>query len=163
MRQRAMIAIALSCNPDLLIADEPTTSLDVTIQAQILDLMRSLRREYGMAILFITHNLGAVAQMADRVVIMYLGRIVEAGSVRDIFYNPQHPYTQDLLHAIPRIGKTRRQRLAAIGGVIPNPFERPTGCHFHPRCKEYEAGICDGIMPELHNLSDGHTVRCYHR
>jgi oligopeptide/dipeptide ABC transporter ATP-binding protein len=163
MRQRAMIAIALSCNPALLIADEPTTSLDVTIQAQILDLMRSLQQEYKMAILFITHNLGAVAQMADRIAIMYLGRVVEESLVRDIFYQPQHPYTQDLLRAIPRIGKTRHQRLAAIGGGIPNPFERPAGCPFHPRCKEFEPGRCDVEMPPLYQLSANHIVRCFHR
>jgi len=163
MRQRAMIAIALSCNPALLIADEPTTSLDVTIQAQILDLMRGLQDEYKMAILFITHNLGAVAQMADRVAIMYLGRVVEEGFVRDIFYDPQHPYTQDLLKAIPKIGKTRHQRLAAIGGGIPTPFERPTGCLFHPRCREFEEGLCNIESPPSNNIGPGHIVSCFHR
>ena len=161
MRQRGMIAVALSCNPALLIADEPTTALDVTIQAQILELMRSLQQEIGMAILFITHNLGAVAQIADRVAIMYLGRVVEEGPVRAIFHQPEHPYTRDLLRAVPRIGKTRGQRLAAIGGVIPNPFERPAGCTFHPRCKEYRPGICDNEAPPITWLSSDHTVRCF--
>jgi oligopeptide/dipeptide ABC transporter ATP-binding protein len=161
MRQRAMIAIALSCNPSLLIADEPTTALDATIQAQILDLMRGLQKEIGMAILFITHNLGAVAQMADRVAIMYLGKVVEKGAVRDIFHHPQHPYTRDLLRAIPHIGKTRGKRLAAIGGGIPHPFERPSGCAFHPRCKEYIAGRCEVAAPAMTQVSDGHSVWCF--
>lgn len=161
MRQRAMIAVAISCNPALLIADEPTTALDVTIQAQILDLMRSLQEEIGMSILFITHNLGAVAQVADRIAIMYLGKIMEEGPVREIFHNPQHPYTRDLLNAIPRIGKTRHQKLAAIGGVIPSPFERPTGCYFYPRCKEYMPGICDAEPPEMIQFGEDHKVRCF--
>jgi len=161
MRQRAMIAVAISCNPALLIADEPTTALDVTIQAQILDLMRSLQEEIGMSILFITHNLGAVAQITDRIAIMYLGKIMEEGQVGEIFHNPQHPYTQDLLNAIPRIGKTRHQRLAAIGGIIPNPFERPAGCAFHPRCKRFMAGICDANIPEMMELNADHKVRCF--
>jgi oligopeptide/dipeptide ABC transporter ATP-binding protein len=161
MRQRAMIAVAISCNPALLIADEPTTALDVTIQAQILDLMRTLQEEIGMGILFITHNLGAVAQVADRIAIMYLGKIVEEGPVGEIFHNPQHPYTRDLLNAIPRIGKTRHQRLAAIGGVIPSPFERPTGCTFHPRCKEFMAGICDADAPDMLQYDADHKVRCF--
>jgi oligopeptide/dipeptide ABC transporter ATP-binding protein len=161
MRQRAMIAVALSCNPALLIADEPTTALDVTIQAQILDLMRALQQEIGMAILFITHNLGVVAQLADRVAIMYLGRVVEEGTVREIFHQPQHPYTRDLLRAIPKIGKTRGQRLAAIGGTIPNPFERPKGCLFHPRCKECLPGVCDANPPEEVELTNTHRARCF--
>lgn len=161
MRQRAMIAIAISCNPALLIADEPTTALDVTIQAQILDLMRSLQEEFGMSILFITHNLGAVAQIADRIAIMYLGKIMEEGSVGEVFHNPQHPYSRDLLNAIPRIGKTRHQRLAAIGGVIPNPFERPAGCTFHPRCKEFMPGVCDVDVPPLTQYNADHQVRCF--
>ncbi len=161
MRQRAMIAIAISCNPSLLIADEPTTALDVTIQAQILDLMRSLQDEIGMGILFITHNLGAVAQVADRIAIMYLGKVMEEGPVGEIFHHPQHPYTRDLLNAIPRIGKTRHQRLAAIGGVIPSPFERPAGCAFHPRCKEFMPGICDAETPEMVQYDADHKVRCF--
>lgn len=161
MRQRAMIAVAISCNPALLIADEPTTALDVTIQAQILDLMRSLQEEIGMSILFITHNLGAVAQVADRISIMYLGKIMEEGPVGEIFHNPQHPYTRDLLNAIPRIGKTRHQKLAAIGGVIPSPFERPAGCYFHPRCKEFMSGICDAETPDMVQYNADHKVRCF--
>jgi peptide/nickel transport system ATP-binding protein len=161
MRQRAMIAIALACNPSLLIADEPTTALDATIQAQILDLMRSLQRNLGMAILFITHNLGAVAQLADRVAIMYLGRVVEQGTVREIFHDPRHPYTRDLLRAIPQIGKTRGQRLASIGGGIPSPFDRPSGCPFHPRCKECELGVCDAGEPQVAQFSETHRVWCF--
>ena len=161
MRQRAMIAVALSCNPDLLIADEPTTALDVTIQAQILDLMRDLQEETGMAILFITHNLGAIAQIADRVAIMYLGKVMEEGLVREIFHDPRHPYTRDLLLAVPRIGKTRGQKLAAIGGGIPNPFERPPGCRFHPRCKEFLPGTCDAAEPLVSRITESHQVRCF--
>jgi len=137
MRQRVMIAMALSCNPALLIADEPTTALDVTIQAQILDLMRKLQREIGMSILFITHNLGVVAEMADRVVVMYGGRVVEEGDVVDIFKNPKHPYTMGLLHSIPRVDHAvmDQKRLEAIPGNVPNPLYLPSGCAFHPRCK----------------------------
>lgn len=161
MRQRAMIATALSCNPALLIADEPTTALDVTIQAQILDLLRQLQESLGMAVLFITHNLGVVAQVADRVTIMYLGQAVEEGLVSTIFATPAHPYTRELLRSIPRIGKTQGQRLAAIGGSVPGPFERPKGCRFHPRCKEFILGRCDQTMPEMLSLSDDHHVRCF--
>ena len=135
MRQRAMIARALICGPSLLIADEPTTALDVTIQGQILELLRSLQRELGMAILFITHDLGIVAQMADRVAIMYSGRIVESGPVRDIFRRPAHPYTRALLEAVPRLGDIdRHRRIKPIAGSMPNIFEVPPGCRFHPRC-----------------------------
>jgi oligopeptide/dipeptide ABC transporter ATP-binding protein len=161
MRQRAMIATALSCDPGLLIADEPTTALDVTIQAQILDLLRKLQESLGMAVLFITHNLGVVAQVADRVMIMYLGHTVEDGPVNTIFASPAHPYTRELLKAIPRIGKTQGQPLAAIGGRVPGPFERPHGCRFHPRCKEFMAGRCDQLMPEMVPLSEDHQVRCF--
>jgi oligopeptide/dipeptide ABC transporter ATP-binding protein len=163
MRQRAMIAVALSSNPALLIADEPTTALDMTIQAQILDLMRALQQDIGMAILFITHNLGAVAQMADQIAIMYLGKVVEEGQTRQIFSNPQHPYTRGLLSSIPRIGKTRGQRLAAIGGGIPNPFERPAGCAFHTRCSEFMPGVCDVEVPGQSSVSAGHSVWCFRR
>lgn len=163
MRQRAMIAVALSSNPALLIADEPTTALDVTIQAQILDLMRTLQQDTGMAILFITHNLGAVAQMADRIAIMYLGKVVEEGQTQEIFSNPQHPYTRGLLNSIPRIGKTRGQRLTAIGGGIPNPFERPPGCAFHTRCGEFVPGLCDREYPGQSQVSAEHKVWCFRR
>ena len=160
MRQRAMIAMALSCNPALLIADEPTTSLDVTIQAQILELMRGLQKRLGMAVMFITHNLGVIAQIADSIAIMYLGEVVEYGPVREILRNPKHPYTIDLLRAVPRLGKTARQRLVAIEGSIPSPFERPTGCPFHPRCSRMMPGRCEVHMPAVTQVDDQHTVRC---
>jgi peptide/nickel transport system ATP-binding protein len=160
MRQRAMIAMALSCNPSLLIADEPTTALDVTIQAQILELMRGLQKRLGMAVMFITHNLGVIAQIADTVAIMYLGQVVEYGPVREILRNPKHPYTVDLLRAVPRLGKTAGQRLVAIEGSIPSPFERPSGCPFHPRCSRMMPGRCEVHMPAVTQLDDQHTVRC---
>ena len=160
MRQRAMIAMALSCNPSLLIADEPTTALDVTIQAQILDLMRGLQKRLGMAVMFITHNLGVIAQIADTVAIMYLGQVVEYGPVREILRNPKHPYTVDLLRAVPRLGKTAGQRLVAIEGSIPSPFQRPSGCPFHPRCSRAMQGRCEVQMPALTQLDDQHSVRC---
>jgi len=161
MRQRAMIAMALSCNPSLLIADEPTTSLDVTIQAQILDLMKSLQDEFGMAIMFITHNLGVIAQIADEIAIMYIGRVVETGPAREIFHHPKHPYTVNLLRAVPRIGKTSGQRLVAIEGVVPSPFERPTGCAFHPRCDHMIPGHCEVDDPEVIQVGVAHEVRCF--
>lgn len=160
MRQRAMIAMALSCNPALLIADEPTTALDVTIQAQILDLMRGLQKRLGMAIMFITHNLGVIAQIADTVAIMYLGQVVEYGPVREILRNPKHPYTVDLLRAVPRLGKTAGQRLVAIEGSIPSPFERPSGCPFHTRCSRMMPGRCEVYMPAVTHVDEQHTVRC---
>jgi peptide/nickel transport system ATP-binding protein len=161
MRQRAMIAMALSCNPSLLIADEPTTALDVTIQAQILDLIRGLQKRLGMAVMFITHNLGVIAQIADSVAIMYLGQVVEYGPVREILHNPKHPYTADLLRAVPRLGKTRGQRLVAIEGNIPSPFQRPPGCPFHPRCSRYIDGRCEQAMPGITAVNDNHMVRCF--
>jgi peptide/nickel transport system ATP-binding protein len=160
MRQRAMIAMALSCNPSLLIADEPTTALDVTIQAQILALMRGLQKRLGMAVMFITHNLGVIAQIADTVAIMYLGQVVEYGPVREILRNPKHPYTMDLLRAVPRLGKTAGQRLVAIEGSIPSPFHRPSGCPFHPRCSRMMPGRCEVHIPALTQLDDQHSVRC---
>jgi peptide/nickel transport system ATP-binding protein len=160
MRQRAMIAMALSCNPALLIADEPTTALDVTIQAQILDLMRGLQKRLGMAVMFITHNLGVIAQIADTVAIMYLGQVVEYGPVREILRNPKHPYTVDLLRAVPRLGKTAGQRLVAIEGSIPSPFQRPSGCPFHPRCSRAMQGRCEVHEPILTQLDEQHSVRC---
>ena len=160
MRQRAMIAMALSCNPSLLIADEPTTALDVTIQAQILDLMRGLQKDFGMAVMFITHNLGVIAQIADTVAIMYLGQVVEYGPVREILRNPKHPYTTDLLRAVPRLGKTAGQRLVAIEGSIPSPFHRPSGCPFHPRCSRAMEGRCEIQMPDITQLNPQHFVRC---
>jgi peptide/nickel transport system ATP-binding protein len=160
MRQRAMIAMALSCNPSLLIADEPTTALDVTIQAQILELMRGLQKRLGMAVMFITHNLGVIAQIADTVAIMYLGQVVEYGPVREILRNPKHPYTVDLLRAVPRLGKTAGQRLVAIEGSIPSPFQRPSGCPFHPRCSRAMEGRCDVHIPAVTQLDAQHAVRC---
>jgi peptide/nickel transport system ATP-binding protein len=161
MRQRAMIAVALSSNPSLLIADEPTTALDVTIQAQVLQLMNDLQDELGMAIIFITHNLGVIAQIADEIAVMYLGSIVERGPRREIFHNPRHPYTVNLLHAIPRIGKGSRGRLAAIEGRIPGPLNRPSGCRFHTRCTEAMLGRCNVDVPGVTPVSDNHTVNCF--
>lgn len=161
MRQRAMIAMALSCHPSLLIADEPTTALDVTTEAQILTLMRQLQEELGMSIMFITHNLGVIAQMADRVAVMYLGKVVEDASVEDLFYKPLHPYTQALLQSIPRLGakKDRNQRLASIRGSVPDPYNLPRGCPFHPRCAK-RLDICDKEEPPLVKVDTGHQVRC---
>jgi oligopeptide/dipeptide ABC transporter ATP-binding protein len=157
-RQRAMIALALSCRPSLLIADEPTTALDVTTEAQILDLMRDVQREYGMAIQFITHNLGVIAEMADDVVVMYLGRQVERASVDDIFFNPRHPYTRALLRSIPKLGRKTRERLESIRGMVPDPFSVPRGCAFHPRCSFYRPGVCDD--PSWIQVGANHWVRC---
>jgi oligopeptide/dipeptide ABC transporter ATP-binding protein len=163
MRQRGMIAMALSCRPSLLIADEPTTALDVTTEAQILQLMRRLQSELGMAIMYITHNLGVVAQMAERVTVMYMGKIVEQADVDAAFHDAAHPYTQALLQSIPRLGqKTRdRQRLASIRGMVPDPFALPKGCSFHPRCSKSMAGICDREEPPLFKVGLDHEARCY--
>jgi oligopeptide/dipeptide ABC transporter ATP-binding protein len=158
MRQRAMIAMALACNPTLLIADEPTTALDVTTQAQILKLMRSLQAQYGMAMLFITHDLGVVAEIADDVAVMYLGRIVEHCDVDTVFNAPKHPYTQALLRSIPKIAAAR-QELDPIAGMVPSPFRRPGGCTFHPRCSQRMAH-CSSIEPGVTSLSADHQVRC---
>jgi peptide/nickel transport system ATP-binding protein len=161
LRQRAMIAMALSCHPTLLIADEPTTALDVTTQAQILDLMRRLQRDYGMAIMLITHDLGVIAEMADEVVVMYLGRVVEQAPVEAIFYAPKHPYTQALLRSIPRLRSGSRTRLASISGAVPHPYQRPPGCPFHPRCSAFMPGICDQREPQLQRVGDQHLVSCF--
>jgi peptide/nickel transport system ATP-binding protein len=161
LRQRAMIAMALSCHPTLLIADEPTTALDVTTQAQILDLMRQLQREYGMAIMLITHDLGVIAEMADTVVVMYLGRVVEQASVEEIFYAPKHPYTQALLRSIPRLGSKSRERLASISGSVPHPYNRPAGCPFYPRCAAFMPGVCDQQEPKLQAMGAQHLVSCF--
>ncbi len=147
MRQRVMIAMALSCNPALLIADEPTTALDVTIQAQILELMKRLKSELGMAILLITHDLGVVAEMAERVVVMYSGKVVEEAPVSDLFHHPLHPYTEGLFACIPRVDRPRG-KLFTIEGVVPNPLDFPVGCRFHPRCA-YAQDICRAKEPEL--------------
>ncbi len=162
MRQRAMIARALICGPSLLIADEPTTALDVTIQGQILELLRELKRNLGMAILFITHDLGIVAQMADRVAIMYSGRIVESGPVRDIFRRPAHPYTRALLEAVPRLGDIdRHRRIQPIAGSMPNIFEVPPGCRFHPRCPVAVLPRCAADLPPTFQVA-AHRVECIH-
>jgi oligopeptide/dipeptide ABC transporter ATP-binding protein len=164
MRQRAVIAMALSCQPQLLIADEPTTALDVTTEAQILDLMRDLQEELGMAILLITHNLGVVAEMADEVAVMYLGKVVEQTDVDSIFYNPKHPYTKGLLSSIPKLEdalRGDRKKLQTIEGMVPSPYQRLSGCSFHPRCPEFIAGVCDQVEPGLIQLEEGHAVRCH--
>jgi len=158
MRQRAMIAMALSCRPKLLIADEPTTALDVTIQAQILELIRQMRREIGMAVMMITHDLGVIAETADNVVVAYGGRVMEYGDVVAIFKDPLHPYTRALYNSIPRITDDRKRRLEVIEGVVPNPMELPEGCSFHPRCK-YAAKICRQVEPELVARGE-RRVRC---
>lgn len=160
-RQRVMIAIALSCNPSLLIADEPTTALDVTTQAQINDLMRELQREFGMAILYITHDLGIIAEMADEVAVMYMGRIVEQGDVDTIYYAPKHPYTRALLQSIPRFGVKRRSQLEVIRGMAPNPFAIPSGCSFSDRCGDAIAGLCNRVMPEMVSFTSTHRAACH--
>lgn len=159
MRQRAMIAMALACNPSLLIADEPTTALDVTTQSQILELMLKVQEEYDMAILFITHDLGVVAEIADDVAVMYLGDVVEYADVDTIFNNPSHPYTQSLLRSIPKVTATR-QRLEAIKGMVPSPYRRPSGCQFHPRCSQIMENICPQKAPPMLEQTPGHQVRC---
>ena len=158
-RQRVMIAIALSCEPDLLIADEPTTALDVTIQAQILDLIADLRRRLGMAIMLITHDLGVVAEVCDRVVVMYAGEVVEQGAVAEIFNNPRHPYTEGLMRAIPRLGRST-ERLAVIPGAVPAATNWPAGCRFHTRCP-YAWDLTREQHPELVDVSATHAARCW--
>jgi oligopeptide/dipeptide ABC transporter ATP-binding protein len=159
MRQRAMIAMALSCNPSMLIADEPTTALDVTIQAQILELMKDLQRDYGMAILIITHNLGVIAEMSDRVAVMYMGKIVESGDVRTIFHTPRHPYTVGLIRSIPHLGRRVKQILTPIPGSVPDPYSVPSGCAFRSRCPAPQADACREEVP-LIEIEPGHWVRC---
>jgi peptide/nickel transport system ATP-binding protein len=161
MRQRAMISLALSCTPSVLFADEPTTALDVTTEAQILDLMRNLQSNINMTIVFITHNLGVVAQMCDYVSVMYLGRVVEQATVDDIFYNPKHPYTSSLLRSIPHVGSGLKERLQPIRGVVPDPYSKIKGCPFHPRCDRAMRGICDVKVPGLTVVDKSHTVRCF--
>ena len=158
MRQRVMIAMALACQPALLIADEPTTALDVTVQAQILDLLRELQAETGMSIILITHDLGVVAEMADEVAVMYAGRVVERAAATEIFASPQHPYTLGLLGSIPRLDEDR-DRLLAIEGAVPPPFALPRGCRFHPRCP-FAAEACKTEPPPLAPVADGHLVAC---
>ena len=161
MRQRAMIAMGLSCHPAVLFADEPTTALDVTTEAQILDLMRDLQTQFGTTIVFITHNLGVVAQMCDFVSVMYLGRIVEQAPVEELFYNSKHPYTSALLNSIPHVGSRTKTRLQSIRGVVPDPYSTIKGCPFHPRCDSFMPGKCDQGMPAQSHVNPTHTVRCF--
>ena len=160
LRQRAIIAMALSCNPRLLIADEPTTAVDVTTQAQVLRLLGRLQRERNGAIIFITHDLGVIAQMADHVMVMYLGLVMEQGPVDEIFHAAKHPYTQALLRSIPSVRSTPRVTLPTISGSLPHPFNRPRGCPFHPRCPQFMPGRCDRVTPQLRPVAGGHLVSC---
>ncbi len=161
LRQRAMIAVALACNPRLLIADEPTTALDVTTQAQILDLLRQLQEQRGMAIMLITHNLGVVAEMCEEVVVMYLGRVVEEGPVDDIFHAPRHPYTRALLRSIPTIEFEAAHQAADHHRVDPAPYNRPQGCPFHPRCESFMPGRCDTAEPALLPVGEHQLASCF--
>jgi peptide/nickel transport system ATP-binding protein len=161
LRQRAMIAMALSCHPTLMIADESTTALDVTTQAQIFDLLRHLQRDYGMAIMLITHDLGVIAEMADIVVVMYLGRVVEQAPVDEIFHASKHPYTQALLRSIPRIRAEPREPLGSISGFVPHPYDRPPGCPFHPRCAAFIPGVCAQREPAWLMVGAAHGVSCF--
>ncbi|MBQ3078705.1 MAG: ABC transporter ATP-binding protein [Clostridia bacterium] len=160
MRQRVVIAMALSCNPELLIADEPTTALDVTVSAQILKLLEELREKHNMSVMMINHNLGVIAQTCSRVFVMYLGRIVEAASVDEIFDHPMHPYTIDLLNSIPRLNMARGGKLARIRGYVPDPLNIPKGCAYHNRCRSCVKGTCDECIPEMVEVRPGHYVAC---
>ncbi len=161
MRQRGMIAMALSCNPSILIADEPTTALDVTVQAQILELMKDLQTKFGMSIIYITHNLRVIAEMSEEVAVMYLGKVVEYASVYDIFDSPLHPYTKALLKSIPKMGKKAKVRLDSIKGTVPLPLDLPGGCSFYARCQEAKKGICNKDTPPLLEVKEKHRVRCF--
>ncbi len=160
MRQRVMIAMALSCNPELLIADEPSTSLDVTIQAQILELLKATSEEFDMSIILITHDMGVIAEMCDRVAVMYAGYICESGDIMIIFKSPYHPYTRGLLGAIPR-PDAEREDLTIIRGAIPNLINPPSACRFHPRCDYWMEGLCESVLPEVLEIESGHKVRCH--
>ncbi len=160
MRQRVMIALALSCNPSILVADEPTTALDVTVQAQILDLMRALKEDFNSSIIMITHNLGVVSQMADHVAVMYLGKIVEYAPVRELFHHPLHPYTVGLLQSVPVLGQKGRKHLIPIKGMVPSPAETIPGCPFAPRCP-HTMNICRTEYPPLREVTPGHKVACW--
>jgi oligopeptide/dipeptide ABC transporter ATP-binding protein len=164
--QRAMIAMALATNPKMLIADEPTTALDVTTQAQILNLLQSLQHEHSMAMIFITHALGVIAEMADEVAVMYLGRVVEKAPVKELFTNPKHPYTQALMTSIPSIEALPRERLPSVKGSIPHPQNKPSGCPFHPRCPAFMPGVCDQKEPRLtavgaSGVGANHQASCF--
>lgn len=161
LRQRAMIAMALSCHPRLLIADEPTTAIDVTTQAQILALLRELQRKYDTAIIFITHDLGVIAQMANHVVVMYLGRVMEEGTVDEIFHSPKHPYTQALLRSMPSMQGETRKALPIISGALPHPFNRPSGCPFHPRCPDALPDRCAARVPMPREVEANRIVSCF--
>ena len=161
LRQRVMIAMALACDPRILIADEPTTALDVTTQAQVLDLLRKLQRDRGLSVILITHDMGVIAEMADDVAVMYLGRIVERGPVEQIFHEPRHPYTRALLRSIPSILARPRSRLETIEGSIPHPYNRPQGCPFHPRCGDRIAGLCDSSEPRTLRMDARSDVACF--
>jgi oligopeptide transport system ATP-binding protein len=162
MRQRVMIAMAIACEPSLLIADEPTTALDVTIQAQILELLQKLQSDNRMAMIYITHNLGTVAEIADRVMVMYAGRIVEMTDVVTLFTQPRHPYSRGLIHSVPRLhsNRARKTPLFAIPGNVPDPAAHPPGCTFGPRCSHLKLGRCDAVVPDLESAGPGHLVRC---
>jgi oligopeptide/dipeptide ABC transporter ATP-binding protein len=161
LRQRAMIAMALAADPRLLIADEPTTALDVTTQSQILNLLLDLQQRNGMAIMLITHDLGVIAEMADDVVVMYLGRVVEEGPVDDIFHAPKHPYTRALLRSIPSVDSPPRRKLPTISGSIPHPYNRPPGCPFHTRCPDFMPGLCNVVEPALASVGAGQMAACF--
>jgi peptide/nickel transport system ATP-binding protein len=161
MRQRVMIAMALSCEPQLLIADEPTTALDVSTEAQIIELLKEKQASLGMAILYITHNLSVVAGMASDVVVMYLGRIMEKADTETLFRDARHPYTRALMKSIPRVDRDQKERLETIKGGIPDPYDRPKGCVFHPRCHECIPGTCDAVAPRMARLDNGAEVACH--
>jgi peptide/nickel transport system ATP-binding protein len=160
MRQRALIALALSCKPNVLIADEPTTALDVTMQAQILELIQQMQEQFGMSILYITHDLGVVAEICDDVAVMYLGRVVEQASVKELFRNPLHPYTRALMKSIPMIGK-KVNALEVIEGIVPRPINLPECCGFHTRCAARIDGLCDKVVPKMVEEGPGHFVECF--
>lgn len=161
MRQRAMIAMAMSCNPKVLLADEPTTALDVTIQAQIFELMDKLKKEHNTAIVLITHDMGVVSEMADDILVMYMGNVIESGTAREVLKNPQHPYTKALLASIPVLGRGKDQHIEPIRGMTPNPYNRPKGCQFEPRC-DFSCDKCRELMPEERIVEGTHMVRCFY-
>ena len=160
MRQRAVIALAMSCNPKVLLADEPTTALDVTIQAQIFELMDKLKKDYNTAIMLITHDMGVVSELADDVLVMYMGNVIESGTAREVLKNPKHPYTKALLASIPVLGRGKEQELNPIRGMTPNPYNRPKGCQFEPRC-DFACDKCKECMPDETMLDGTHMVRCH--